>query len=733
MLKPFLRAATLTFVAAASARGQAKLNKYGYPEKHAPRPTSQAITPEDLMTRLYIFSDDSMQGRQFGRVGNMRGTNYIAGEVKRLGLQPAGDHGTYFQRLPMLFRRFTENSSITADGATLKFNTDFVPLPTTRAPKPIQSVAVIFGGTASDTATLISADQAAGKFVILLPAPGQAGGGGRGGRGGGGGAGAFGTVNSCSTLLNPTAGGAPGAGGRGGFGGGGNAVAARFANAAAIATVDLDMLPIGDRGFLNMPTAQPQPYPPTGTQPVVIIRNGQVATLKNGQVVSGQLPSGMTAQQVQQMMDSIRTDSVTRMARNTTAVALERVHACAVTDSIAVSHGAASMIGSGGIAAAEAAAIHAPANFGGRGGGGGGGGGRGGRGAVDPNAPAPTASIRITKAAAEKLLGRPVDGMAVGAAGKTVSANLDFEENDASDWARNVVAIVPGSDPALRGEYVLVSAHNDHIGYSAPGGVMSVVDHDSLKAYNDIRTALAISKRPGDLAQQPEIASELAAIHINVDSLHKIRAARKDSINNGADDDGSGSIAILEIAEYIAKMPVKPKRSTLFVWQTGEEAGLNGSAYFATHPTVPADSIVADINIDMIGRGRAEDIPGGGPTYVGVVGSGFLSKDLAQIVASTNLKQKQPLNLDAKFDLPTIWPGYNNIYGRSDHFNYAKQCIPIAFFFTGLHGDYHQRTDEAQYIDYPHYSLITNYIRDVILELDNRPLRPSLDKPCTRA
>jgi Peptidase family M28 len=309
-----------------------------------------------------------------------------------------------------------------------------------------------------------------------------------------------------------------------------------------------------------------------------------------------------------------------------------------------------------------------------------------------------------------------------------VSANLDFEERDASDWARNVVAIVPGSDPTLKGEYVLVSAHNDHIGFNT-----NVADHDSLKAFNDIRTALAISKRPGDLAQQPEIAGELAAIHINVDSLHKIRPARKDSISNGADDDGSGSIAILEIAEYIAKMPVKPRRSTLFVWQTGEEAGLNGSAYFATHPTVPADSIVADINIDMIGRGRAEDIPGGGPTYVGVVGSGFLSKDLAQIVAATNLKQKQPLNLDPKFDLPTIWPGYNNIYGRSDHFNYARQCIPIAFFFTGLHGDYHQRTDEPQYIDYPHYSLITNYIRDVILELDNRAQRPSLDKPCTRA
>jgi hypothetical protein len=367
------------------------------------------------------------------------------------------------------------------------------------------------------------------------------------------------------------------------------------------------------------------------------------------------------------------------------------------------------------------------------GGRGAGGGGRGARVAVDPNSPPPTVSMRITRAAAEKLLGRSVDGAAPGTAGKTVSADLAYEERDASDWARNVVAIVPGSDSRLKSEYVLVSAHNDHIGYSAPGGVLSVVDHDSLKAANDARMRFELSKRPGDLAQLNEIADELAALHVNVDSLHRIRPARKDSINNGADDDGSGSIAILEIAEYLAKMPVRPKRSTIFVWQTGEEAGLNGSAYFATHPTVPIDSIVADINIDMIGRGRAEDIPGGGPTYLGVVGSGFLSQDLAQAVASTNLKQRQPLDLDPKFDLPTIWPGYNNIYQRSDHYNYARQCIPIAFFFTGLHGDYHQRTDEAQYIDYPHYSLITNYIRDVVLELDNRAQRPSLDKPCTRA
>ncbi|HEY6219676.1 MAG TPA: M28 family peptidase [Gemmatimonadaceae bacterium] len=730
MSKHAFRALALCLIAAETVNGQAKLNKYGYPEKHAPQPTSQAITAGDLMTRLYIFADDSMQGQQFGRVGNMKGTNYIANEVKRLGLVPAGDNGTFFQRLPMELRHFTEKSTMTVDGATLKFNTDFVPTPTPRAPKPIQNAQVIFGGTAGDTANMISADQAAGKFVILLPAPNAAGGrGGRGGGGGGGGGGGAG--NFCAAVLNPGAGNpAAGGGGRGGFGGfGGANPAARFPNAVAVATINLDAIPVGDRGFINMPTATPLPIPPREPQPVVVIRDGQVATLRNGQVVSGSLPSGMTAAQIQAAMDSIRTDSVSRMGRTALSDALERVHACAVEDSIAVSHGATSMMGAGGLAAAEDAARQGVGGRGGRGGGGGGGGGgRGGRGAVDPNAPAPTVSMSITKAAAEKLLGRSAEGMAPGTAGKTVTGNLDFEAKDASDWARNVVAIIPGSDPKLKGQYVLVSAHNDHVGFST-----QAVDHDSLKMFNDLRNALSISKRPGDLV--PNTTEELADIvaKINVDSLHKIRPARKDSINNGADDDGSGSMGILEIAEYIAKMPVKPKRSTIFVWQTGEEAGLNGSAYFATHPTVPVDSIVADINIDMIGRGRAEDVPMGGPLYTFVVGADFLSKDLAQVVSSTNLKEKQPITLDPKLNFPTVWPGYNNIYGRSDHFNYARQCIPIAFFFTGLHGDYHQRTDEPQYIDYPHYAAVDNYIKDVVLELANRAQRPSLDKPCTRA
>jgi hypothetical protein len=586
----------------------------------------------------------------------------------------------------------------------------------------------VYGGSLADTASLISPEAAAGKFVIFSPAPAAP----TGGRGA-----QQAAPNVCVAILNPGAatGRGAGRGGFGGFGGGANPTQRYMMSAAAVAVADLDLTPMGRRAAINDPVATAAQQPaPTPRAPIVVTHNGVIGTVNNGQIVGGSLPNGMTAAQLQQQIDSMRADSIARVRREARYEAQEAVAACAPQDSIAVSHGGASMMGPGGRAAADSAALAAVAAVG-SGRGGGGGGGRGGRGGFGgATGEAPVASLRITKAAATQLLGRAPDGMSPGTAGKTVTANLAWEERDASDWARNVVAMVPGSDPALKGQYVLVSAHNDHVGYSMAQGpaVFNVADHDSLKAWNDARQRLRLSQLAGDLVPESEIADEVAKIRINVDSLHRIRPARLDSINNGADDDGSGSMGILEIAEYIAKMPVKPKRSTLFVWQTGEEGGLRGSAYFATHPTVPVDSIVADINIDMIGRGRAEDIPGAGPTYVGVVGSGFMSKDLANVVAGVNLRQKQPLALDRRFDSFTTWPGYNNIYGRSDHYNYARQCIPIAFFFTGLHGDYHQRTDEPQYIDYPHYNLITNYIRDVVVELGTRQKRPDLEKPCLR-
>jgi Zn-dependent M28 family amino/carboxypeptidase len=188
-------------------------------------------------------------------------------------------------------------------------------------------------------------------------------------------------------------------------------------------------------------------------------------------------------------------------------------------------------------------------------------------------------------------------------------------------------------------------------------------------------------------------------------------------------------MAVLEIAEAIAMMPVKPRRSVLFIWHTAEESGLNGSAYYAANPTVPREQIVANINMDMVGRGRPEDLPGGGTDYVAVVGANRLSTDLGRMVEDVNKAQRRPLQLDYRFDAPTPWTPYNNIYGRSDHANYARYGIPIAFFFTGLHGDYHQFTDEPQYINYPLYNRIANYVRDLVLHVGNAAARPRVDRP----
>jgi hypothetical protein len=329
---------------------------------------------------------------------------------------------------------------------------------------------------------------------------------------------------------------------------------------------------------------------------------------------------------------------------------------------------------------------------------------------------APQASLRLTRAAAARLFKQAtLEGIAPGAKGGVVNASLDFVELP-TEWARNVIAIIPGSDPKLQYQYVAVGAHNDHVGLTLPA------DKDSVRAFNVAANRLLLANKMISLS--PALRS---SIRVNMDSIRRIHPTpRVDSIRNGADDDGSGSMGVLEIAEAMMAMPVKPKRSTIFIWHTGEEAGLIGSAFFTTNPTVPLDSVVAQLNIDMIGRGRADDLPGGGPDYLGVVGSFFDSKDLGDQVAAANKKLSRPLKLDYQYDSTMTWSGYNDIYSRSDHFNYARKGVPIAFFFTGLHGDYHQISDEAEFIDYPHYARITNYIRDVVLDVANGP-RPRLN------
>lgn len=284
---------------------------------------------------------------------------------------------------------------------------------------------------------------------------------------------------------------------------------------------------------------------------------------------------------------------------------------------------------------------------------------------------------------------------------------------------RNVIAILPGSDPVLKHTYVALGSHNDHEGVTS-----KVVDHDSLRIYNYMA-------RPGGLGSRVTPLSEAGWAELNsmLAEVRKTTPPKLDSVFNGADDDGSGSVAMLEIAEYLISLPAnkRPKRSILFVWHTAEEKGLLGSKYFTDNlKNIERDSIITQINLDMIGRGHPWDQLDGGPDFLQLVGSRRLSTELGDLVETVNKEKKYKFELDYGLDANGH---YMQIYCRSDHFSYARYGIPVVFFFTGVHPDYHQLTDEPQYINYPHLTKITKFISDLTLELANRAERPFVDKP----
>jgi Zn-dependent M28 family amino/carboxypeptidase len=171
---------------------------------------------------------------------------------------------------------------------------------------------------------------------------------------------------------------------------------------------------------------------------------------------------------------------------------------------------------------------------------------------------------------------------------------------------------------------------------------------------------------------------------------------------------------------------VKPKRSVLFVWHVAEELGLIGANYFTEHPTVPRDSVVAQINIDMIGRGGPGEEPNGGPDYIQLIGWRRLSNQLGDVIDNVNKARKMPFKFDLTYDA-TGHP--EQFYCRSDHYMYARYGIPVAFFSTGGHADYHQVTDEPQYIDYTKLFNVTTLIHDVVKNVADLPQRPVVDGP----
>jgi hypothetical protein len=278
--------------------------------------------------------------------------------------------------------------------------------------------------------------------------------------------------------------------------------------------------------------------------------------------------------------------------------------------------------------------------------------------------------------------------------------------------ARNVIGILRGSDSALRNEYVVISAHNDHVGVAR-----HAVDHDSLRVTN---FAIAMRKRGAS-----EAAARAWADHA-LDSLRALRPPRPDSIYNGADDDGSGTASLLEIAEAMTAAPQRPRRSILFISHTAEEEGLLGSAWFTDHPTVPVDSLVTELDMDMVGRGSPADVEHGGPAYLELIGTRRLSTELGDVAERVDATEAVPFKFNYAFDAPGDKEQY---YCRADHYSYARYGIPSINFSRGDHPDYHEVTDEPQYIDYDAMSRVATYVRDLAVALANLDHRVVVDKP----
>lgn len=524
------------------------------PLKRAPQPTKAAISVQDLMTRLYIFADDSMMGRDAGTKGNLMGTDYLASEVKRIGLVPMGENGTYFQTLPLKDRSFDPMSSLIAGGASLAYGKEWIALG--RATLNMPDLDVVFGGMLGDTARL-SAEQAAGKLVVI------------------------------GVPLNNQA-----------------------INRAIVGT-----------GVV-----------PAGAAAVMLVMPPTV------------LPAIQNAMSTQLKMFTDDGSTETRIFLAATAV--------------------------------------------------------------------------------NKVFAKPLDSLKLGESGAKVQLNSVITATPIQFPARNVIALLPGSDPKLKNQYVAVGAHNDHIGLSR-----KAFDHDSMRFMTHI-------VRPGGAedGQKQASAEQQTEINALLADWRKTHPTRMDSIYNGADDDGSGSVSVLEIAEYMSSLKVKPKRSMLFVWHVGEEKGLWGSEWFTDHPTVPRDSIVAQLNMDMVGRGNAWDVTGaskegavlhGSTDYLQVIGSRRLSTELGDLVEKVNTKGKH----NFKFDYSLDANGHPmNIYCRSDHYEYARYGIPIAFFTTGGHSDYHQLTDEPQYIDYPHMMRVAKMVSDAAMTVGNLDHRVVVDQ-----
>ncbi len=230
---------------------------------------------------------------------------------------------------------------------------------------------------------------------------------------------------------------------------------------------------------------------------------------------------------------------------------------------------------------------------------------------------------------------------------ENVMATIDSKSHVDERQSENVAGLLEGSDPKLKDEFLVFTAHYDHLGVGSDG-----------------------------------------------------------TIYHGADDDGSGTTAVLEVAEAFAGNRDKPRRSILFMTVAGEEKGLLGSRYYVNHPLVPLEKTIANLNTDMIGRTDKKHDDLNEVNYTYVIGSDKISTELDSVLKVANAESEN-LSLDYTFNDER---DPNQFYRRSDHFNFARNGIPVVFFFTGVHVDYHRPTDTIDKIMFPKMERITRLI-----------------------
>lgn len=260
-------------------------------------------------------------------------------------------------------------------------------------------------------------------------------------------------------------------------------------------------------------------------------------------------------------------------------------------------------------------------------------------------------------------------------------------------------------------------------GISFPKGAADYYQHIPAAYLNEKRDqGLGDSENIWAFIEGSEKPEEIVVVSAHYDH---IGINRKGEINNGADDDGSGTVAIMEIAAAFQKAKNEghgPKRSILILHVTGEERGLHGSRYYSEHPLFPLANTVADVNIDMIGR--RDTLHPDTNNYVYLIGSDYLSTDLYNICEEVN-KKYSFLTIDYKYNDKK---DPNKFYYRSDHYNFAKNGIPVVFLFNGTHEDYHKPTDDIEKIEFDALTVRAKYAFAIAWEIANRKDKLVVDK-----